>query len=147
MISGCATSQATLADSTLPVLELDVVSRTYALGGVEKKLVSCDTSNFHCLDLEHIGVIAMFKACSAYSHEFAVPGVPGVFRMYAPAPHLSPPAGSFYNSENRRIVYHYNKRDGLYQTDISDSGPSAEEATANKFRVETTNGRMALQCR
>lgn len=150
LVTGCADPRFSLVDRSIPSLEIDLENGLYDLRGHIRRLENCGTDDFHCLVLEHIGTIAMHRRCSDYSGEFSVPSISGTFRMYAPAPHLASPAGSFYNSEQRNILFLYNGNDGVHQINIYESGVGEagfeSDRPAARYRIVLEDGSTLFSC-
>ncbi len=147
----CAGPQLSFVDRSMNVLEIDEINETYQINGNIKKITSCETNDFNCFILEDIGPIAMVKNCVNHSISFSVMGVQGSFHLYAPAPHLSSPAGSFYNNKNLGVRYHFNRNDGLYQIDINkykaNKSIANNDSKVEKYSVKSNNGKKIFDCK
>lgn len=146
-VCGCATPEWRFTDYSLPVIEVDVERGIYTIEGAQRALLNCETSDFHCLNFEGLGALAMSKDCSVFENEFSVPSVAGTYRLIAPLPHLSQPAGSFVNSENLNLVFAFNRFEGVYQIEIHGIESDVGEGSTSEFRVQSADGVPVFECR
>jgi hypothetical protein len=146
IVCGCATPEWRFTDYSLPVIEVNVERGSYTIDGERRALSNCETRGFYCLYFAGLGALAMSKDCSAFENEFSVQGVAGTYRLIAPLPHLSQPAGSFVNSENPNLVFAFNRFDGLFQIDLYENESDSGERSVRSFRVRASDGRQIFEC-
>jgi len=145
----CATHSRSLIDDDLNNIIIDQENLIYIIDGKEKKLGNCETDKYNCFIMDGISSIAMFKICDDYYNNFKVEGILGNFNLFSPSPHLSGVAGSFYNTNNDKVLFHYSEFDGLYQIDIhskNSAGPRDNSVTAEKYTIRSIGGRKIFVC-
>lgn len=137
-------------------LTIDLSARTAATDNWSSNIVDCSDEEYFCILIPNRMALAFVRICTRTNRSELPSTAFGKLLRVAPAPHLSPPSGSyiirefpntllFYQTDNSSVESH-----GLIEARVMRNSPFEEAFDPNnyitRFRIVTPDGRGLFVC-